>query len=262
MELQSTHEEDVGLSSSPSRRKSHSRSQIGGGDRENANADVAFKEDIFHSVLVAAFGGVKANLEKDESMMVHPLFMFVFCIPLFMIQMSVITFLRLDMDLTDHFIKYEEGHHWHVEGNLVLTAKLLMMLVVQLLLFEDIRSVLQLLVFALNPTSWSDIKRPDPDEMRLKSGISMVWRPWFLAPWAIGALIMKVIVAYFVCVDSVSIILATETVKKAIFEALAMVFVVELASVWFVCASSAFHLDPFKDFKFLIASDDFKRKNV
>eukprot|EP00746_Dinoflagellata_sp_MGD_P021130 gnl/MRDRNA2_/MRDRNA2_149305_c0_seq1.p1 gnl/MRDRNA2_/MRDRNA2_149305_c0~~gnl/MRDRNA2_/MRDRNA2_149305_c0_seq1.p1 ORF type:complete len:451 (-),score=63.11 gnl/MRDRNA2_/MRDRNA2_149305_c0_seq1:30-1382(-) len=230
------------------------------GDFENSSADVQFKEDVFHSVVVAAFGGVKLNLERTESMLVHPSFMFVFCMGLFCIQMSIITFLRLDMDLTDEFIKYEEGHHWHVHGNLIVMSKLMMMLVVQLLLFEDMRGVFQLLAFVLNPTSWSDIQRPDPDEMHLKSAVALVWTPWCLAPFAIGALIMKVTVAYFVCVDSVSIILATESVRDAIFESLAMVFVVELSTVWWEVFSAAFHLESFMEYEFKVASDEFRLK--
>lgn len=231
------------------------------GDFEDTDADVQVQKDVYHSVVAAAFGGLTANLERKESMLVHPFFMFLCCVPLFMVQMSVITFLRLDMDLTDEFIKYEDGHHWEVKGNLMVTSKLMMMLVVQLLLFEDIRAALQLLAFVLNPTSWSDIKRKDPEEMGLKSSIAMVWTPWCLAPFAIVALVMKVVVAYFVCIDSVSIILAAESVKQAIFESLAMVFVIELAGVWWEVFSAAFHMDDYTEFRFLIASDESRLKH-
>lgn len=254
----------------PTRSSTFGDDDEGSGDPGGASADVQFCVDMYDAVAVAAFGGVKANLEKiggkSENMVVHPIFLFICCIPLFSIQLSTMFFLRLDPTaaLKGTFINSEPGQDVDIRsafsGNMLLHSKLWMMIVVQLMLFKEILGSLQLLVFLLNPQTWADINRMDHENMKLKYPLNLLFAPFMIAPWPILAIILKLAIGYMVCVDSVSIILSCDTVKDAIFDSLAITFVKDLDEIFWKVCSAAFHLEDFEGFEFVLAPREFRRR--
>ena len=129
--------------------------------------------------------------------------------------------------------------------DLTRTLKLLMVLILQITQFSEIAQTLRFLVFVLNPLTWVEIAHPTRDEWLSrdsKEWQKIFFHPAFLVPWPILALFMKFIIGYLVCVDSVSLILSADNVTDAIFNSLALTFVVDLNRAWKLVTSIVFHL--------------------
>ncbi|CAE7581479.1 NSR1 [Symbiodinium sp. CCMP2456] len=56
--------------------------------------------------------------------------------------------------------------YWSVQESMIISMKLLLIVVVQLTFFDNMLMTLRCFVFAINPTSWTDVKRIDPDDPR------------------------------------------------------------------------------------------------
>eukprot|EP00928_Gymnodinium_smaydae_P022067 TRINITY_DN18654_c1_g1_i1.p1 TRINITY_DN18654_c1_g1~~TRINITY_DN18654_c1_g1_i1.p1 ORF type:complete len:490 (+),score=96.03 TRINITY_DN18654_c1_g1_i1:289-1758(+) len=229
-------------------------------EEEGVQADVFFDPDMYDAVTASAFGGVRVNLAKDASMVVHPLWLFLLALPLWVMQLSALMFLRLDQDLeqTVHLHHGSGRDSWQLQGNMLLTMKLMFIVIVQFSLFKELLGAIQLLVFVLNPTTWTDIKRPNP--RRMKSFGKFMFYSGFVAPFPILAMILKTSVAYVVCVDSISIILASTTEKQVIFDSLVITFIADLDEVWWNVCSMVFHFDDFGSFEMKTASHEFVRE--
>lgn len=73
----------------------------------------------------------------------------------------------------------------------------------------------------------------------------MAFAPVALTPWPVLAQLLKLAILYQVCVDSISIVFSCDTAKDAVFNGLALKFVVELdKTLWNTVA----HLDRLEDF--------------
>jgi hypothetical protein len=228
-------------------------------EEEGVQADVFFDADMYDAVVAAAFGGVKVNLDKDASMIVHPFWLFLCCVPLWVLQLSAVCFLRLDegmnLELNVHSHADHEKATWTVMGNSLLVMQIMFVIVVQAMLFKELLGALRLLVFVLNPSTWTDIRRPDPTKMR--SFFRFMFNTAFVAPFPVIAMLLKTYIGYSVCVDSISIILACETEKTVIFDSLVITFIADLDVVVWNVASTIFHLDDFSCFVLKTAPKDF-----
>ncbi|CAE8624498.1 unnamed protein product [Polarella glacialis] len=219
-----------------------------GGDRteeEGSPADVFFRVDMYDSVLVAAFGGVTMNLDGNDQLHVYPGLLFIFCIPLVAIQF----WLTFAVGFGMHPVwKKQDADE---QEQMVISMKLLLMLVVQLTFFDNLLMTLRCLMFAMNPTTWTDIKRVDPDDPKIQHSL-FYWLHWsgFIAPAPICALMMKIWIQYWVSVQSCSIILASDGIKEAIFDSLAIGFIIELDVAMWQVVATVMHLDSFENFSF------------
>lgn len=214
-------------------------------DLDNEPADVFFHVDMYDSVLVAAFGGVTMNLDGSDELHVHPGILFLFCIPLVLLQFWVTFCTTFGMPA------YWRSLDISTEESMVISMKLLLIVVVQLSFFDNMLMTLRCFVFVINPTTWTDVKRIDPEDTRTgRSRLNVLhWSP-FLAPFPIMALLTKVMMQYWVSVQSMSIIMASDNVKEAVFDALAISFIVELDVAMWNLVKTIMHLDNFENFTF------------
>eukprot|EP00435_Cladocopium_sp_Y103_P003071 s4460_g1.t1 len=208
-------------------------------------ADVFFHVDMYDSVLVAAFGGVTMNLDGSDELHVHPGILFIFCVPLVLLQFWL-TFCTT-FGMPDYWRSLDP----RAEESMIISIKLLLIVVVQLTFFDNMLMTLRCLMFAINPTTWTDVKRIDPEDQRTdRSRLNVLhWSP-FLAPFPIMALLTKVMMQYWVSVQSMSIIMASDNVKEAVFDALAISFIVELDVAMWNLVRTIMHLDSFENFTF------------
>ncbi|CAE7379506.1 NCL [Symbiodinium natans] len=220
-------------------------------ERDVEPADVFFSVDMYDSVLVAAFGGVTMNLDGSDELHVHPGVLFIFCLPLVILQFW------LTFCTTFGMPAYWKQLDPNAEESMIISMKLLLIVVVQLTFFDNMLMTLRCFVFAINPTSWTDVKRIDPDDPRTgRSRLNVLhWSP-FLAPFPMLALLAKVLMQYWVSVQSNSIILASDNVKEAVFDALAISFIVELDVAMWNLVRTIMHLDQFEDFTFQLWPSD------
>jgi len=122
-------------------------------------ADVEIMEGMYTSVLLAAFGRITIELGPKEhhKCKVHPFFLLILCVPLFVMQLSAILALRVDMNWQMRVGQLSNS-------NILAPLKLLMIFIVQLLSFKYLTNSLRLIVFVMNPITWVEIKRPRKTE--------------------------------------------------------------------------------------------------
>jgi hypothetical protein len=267
-------------------------------EREDEGGEIDIGEldcGSYMSVVVASFGGVTQEAhstrgQKSQPLKIHPFLMFLLCLPLFIGQMSIIVMLRLDCDLLQPVYGEESASDkanqeiWlqlqglrpppakedihdltHVTGVTMLKAKLLMVLILQLIFFSKLQNIARYMVFLMNPTTWMDVVRVNQKDVKITvKGISLRWlyHGSILAPIAILSLLMQFGVYYNVLVDSMSIILASDDVKSAIFNSLAVSFVGELSAFYLYFCSKMFHFHKIDHFKFKMATDALKKDLV
>mmetsp|Transcript_10850 Transcript_10850/g.19300 ORF Transcript_10850/g.19300 Transcript_10850/m.19300 type:complete len:449 (+) Transcript_10850:98-1444(+) len=219
---------------------------------EGEEADIFPDEDIYDMVVVAAFGGLQMNLQKGQEAIVHPFVLSAFCAVLFMVQFECLMFLRMGMALSDPVVAEEDS-------SMLMELKVLMIAILQLMLFKELLGSVKFIVFMLNPTTWTDIKRPDRNKFQV---FKRTFHPFFLSVPAIVATLFKFVIAYLVCVDSVSLILETRHAKDAIFNCLAITFIAELDEVAWNVVSAICQFQKMPDWKFEIWDDKTKAENL
>lgn len=110
------------------------------------------KDDLYDAVTVASFGGVRMNMKRGSAR-VHPLWLFLLCIPLFLTQQAVLLYLRLGQNL-------EKPVHGSADAEFILPfAKVLMIYVMAMMLYPELLAALRLILFLANPTTWTDVHR-------------------------------------------------------------------------------------------------------
>eukprot|EP00931_Biecheleriopsis_adriatica_P031305 TRINITY_DN18378_c0_g1_i1.p1 TRINITY_DN18378_c0_g1~~TRINITY_DN18378_c0_g1_i1.p1 ORF type:complete len:565 (-),score=67.90 TRINITY_DN18378_c0_g1_i1:104-1798(-) len=209
--------------------------------KEPIPADVFFGVGLYDSVLVSAFGGVTMNLDGSEELHIPPGVLFMFCIPLVMLQfwLTFCTTFVLSPHWRDHPGEFSEDA-------MSSRVKVLLVVVVQLMFFDNLLMTLRCLMFVLNPTTWTDVRR-----VTLK-GSWLDWLHWppVVAPFSVLAILMKAFIHYYVSIQSMSIIFSSADVKEAIFDSLAIGFLVELDVAAWNFVKTVLHLDPFDQFTF------------
>lgn len=197
---------------------------------------VGFEEDMYDSVTVAAFGGVVLQL-PGGSIRVHPMWMFLLSCLLFLAQQAALLYLRLGQDLDSPV--HGEGVEEELKRILPF-AKVLMIYTMALMLFPELLDSLRLMMFLVNPTTWTDMKRIDMEHRKF---MPWIWSGWFVGPLSFISEMMKFCIGYMVLVDSVSIVLASSSVQDAIFNSLALSFLVDLDNQLWTVVKSVFHLN-------------------
>jgi len=199
---------------------------------------------IYTSVLVAAFGGVSVELSKGKRQ-VHPIWMLLLALPLFVVQVSTILILRSGLDI-DRPV-YTRGDS---QSAALLTLKLALVAVVYLTNFKPFIYFAERLVFVSNPITWAEVKHYDVKQSaflyRLPSQVGLAT----IIPCAFCSIFMYFVVSYLVCIDSVSIIFSADSAQDSIFNSLAIGFVLDLAESWWAFVQHNFHLNRIDEFEF------------
>lgn len=212
------------------------------------------EDGIYNAVVVSAFGGIKLTLDDKMPAKVHPFFIFLLCLPLFAGQISAILVFRLDLDLNLSVMGASERN-----PRLLFALKALMILVLQLANFRSMLNSLRLMVFLLNPITWFEVHHPRPKEWlpAVFEGRfpKVLFASYWLAPWSLCALAMKLGVAYLITIDSVSVILSCSNVQDAVFNSLAMMFIVDVNGHYWEFVRTVFHMSPIGDFEFKLNTD-------
>jgi hypothetical protein len=215
------------------------------GDKEDDEfAHIRYCPDIYHSVMVAAFGGVTRCRGRIRTP-VHPFFCFALCIPLFLLQCILITFLQLDLDASTPVIRDEAS-----SPAVLLAGKVLLTGALQLILFDGLYRSLASLFLLMNPITWTDIRR-------LEIPTSIIFtRPSFLATFATAALLCKTIIALWVTFASLSVVLVCEEVTSCIMHCLVVLFIAELDINWWSVCAAVYGFDDMEGFFFELYCPD------
>eukprot|EP00403_Amphidinium_massartii_P036418 CAMPEP_0178448930 /NCGR_PEP_ID=MMETSP0689_2-20121128/42259_1 /TAXON_ID=160604 /ORGANISM="Amphidinium massartii, Strain CS-259" /LENGTH=705 /DNA_ID=CAMNT_0020074173 /DNA_START=135 /DNA_END=2253 /DNA_ORIENTATION=- len=214
---------------------------------------------IYTAVVLAAFTGVFARGFDGAGSWtsVHPLVILALCMPLFISQMSAMLALRLGMKLSQDI--RDMGHPGNQQNLVIL--KVMMTLCLQMMTFSYLMRTLKLLVFVLNPLTWIDV-------LHYRSQYSQVSFPWqsgwfrrcmfclchpvVLSICSTLACMMRFVVGYMVHIDSVSIILAAEDVRGAIFDSMAVTFITELQVFYWETCQYVFRIQTTRGFRFMV----------
>eukprot|EP00913_Durusdinium_trenchii_P001476 g1367.t1 len=156
------------------------------------DSHVRFEEDMYDAVTVAAFGQLILEL-PTERIHIHPVWMFVLSAPLFGLQQAALLYLRLSQDLGAPVHNREETES--LQAFLPL-AKTLMIYTMALMLFPELLGALRLMMFL----EW----------------LPCIWSPFCVCPVSLASEMLKFCVGYVVLTDSVSIVLACNSVQDNI----------------------------------------------
>jgi len=212
---------------------------------------------IYTSVLVAAFGGVHTSL-LSHGAKVHPLCMLLLCLPLFVVQSATFLYVWAELDLQTKVYDVNDP-----ENMALMKLKWVMVIIVFLTNHSSFKAGISHILFLINPLTWFEVRHPrrvdwallnveavnSASTCLLRASRIMASTP-FLAFCALNALVLKFINNMMICAVCVNIILSAGTAKDAIFNGLAVGFVMELDKVWWVFCSETFHLSPMEDFEF------------
>jgi len=205
---------------------------------------VVTDDEIYDGVVIAAFGGMWIKLTKDVQIRMHPLWIFLLSLPLFITQVSLLMFLRIY--LVVDLIKAEKDDTEKWQSEMLIRVAIVMVVVVQVIMFREILAALRVLIFAMNPMTWKDVKRIEPNEV--PENRRWIYNPMVLAPLATLALILKLAIGYLVAVDSVSIIISSKNPLEVIFNSLAITFIADLDVNWWKCCCTILHIKAQPDF--------------
>lgn len=200
------------------------------------------------------------RLDDNEVLHVHPFILFVCCCILYTVQFWL-TFCAAFGG--PPYWKTQQTQLDSEEENLHTSTKLLLVIIVQLTFFDCMLVTLRNLIFVLNPTTWTDICRIDPHHPRIRrSRMGPLYWSEVLAPLPIFALLFKFLTQYYVSVQSVSIILGAEGLKDAIFDSLAISFILELDQALWHLLSTLMKLDSFSEFTFRLWPEARRMRNM
>jgi len=204
---------------------------------------------VYTSVLVAMMGGVRI---QDREGNVHPFVLFLMAVPVFIAQCTAICFLRADLPIEEPIFDPASP-----ASCALLKLKWLMVVILYLTNYTKIHAAVLHLVFVLNPISWAEMAHPPngswiiplPECMQ-RSIAHAFFDKWSLLPSVVPALVMKFLINYIVCADSLSIILSAQSAKDVIFNGLAIGFVADLGETWWEFCVHTFHFESIEGFKF------------
>jgi len=197
-----------------------------------------FQDDVYDITVVAAFGGLQIVMEGGPHLIIHPVFPFVGCAALVAIQLVLIFGVALEVDEAGF---WERNAQRREElGNSFDMARwtdFALVMVLQCMIFSELYQALKMVSLTLSPCTWN--RRP-----ALKDREHVLGRHAFdyaatLIPFTFLAASCKVVVAYLVSTTSLSIILSEQKVTDAIFNSLALTFIMDLDEViWKIVSST------------------------
>jgi len=204
---------------------------------------------VYTSVLVAMMGGVRI---QDREGNVHPFVLFLMAVPVFIAQCTAICFLRADLPIEEPIFDPASP-----ASCALLKLKWLMVVILYLTNYTKIHAAVLHLVFVLNPISWAEMAHPPNGSWIIPLPVCMqgsvahaFFDKWSLLPSVVAALVMKFLINYIVCADSLSIILSAQSAKDVIFNGLAIGFVADLGETWWEFCVHTFHFESIEGFKF------------
>mmetsp|Transcript_110557 Transcript_110557/g.276890 ORF Transcript_110557/g.276890 Transcript_110557/m.276890 type:complete len:409 (-) Transcript_110557:41-1267(-) len=200
---------------------------------------INFDDDIYDATVVAAFGGVRLDLATDTYMILHPAFLFLACLALTSIQLALIVGVALEVDQAAYFTVHQEAiDRLNTSFDMERGTKFALMAVLQSMIFSELFEAVRMVWFSLSPGTWR--RRPELKDTTHLLGRCGFQRNWTLVPFALFASASKGLVAYLVSATSISIIFTCGTVTEAIFNSLALTFVMELDNkVWSILTSTS-----------------------
>lgn len=241
-------------------------------EEEDATGELGMKMscDAYDAVIAASFGGIRITLPAEASgkaqfIRLHPIFIFAFCILLFVVQMSCLSCLIMDMELGQQ-IDVPSSDNWgdvsdDPRTQMMSKVKFVMVVVLQMVYIKEVLGALRPLCFIMNPVTWFELERPSTTDK------GVFFHAIFCAPLCIMAQLLQFGIAYYVLTVSMSVIAISQNVKDVIFNGLVVTFLADLDEFAWTAAAAVFHLDNryFEEFQFSIwdketekSKDDFK----
>jgi hypothetical protein len=230
-------------------------------DDEEDELDIQLGSDVYDAVVAAAFGGVVVSLplaeigkgenRKAPSVAIHPFLVWCLAALLFVVQMSCMTCLILDIDFEKPFnVGSWDAFNETPGRRILLCSKVIMTVVLQMIVLKEFLSALKPLAFLCNPFTWQEVWRPSTANPRL-------FHAGLCVPFCITAEIMQLIVAYMVATLSMSVIMRADRVSDVIFNGLVITFLTDLDEYAWEASAAIFHVDARKYglFKFRLLAD-------
>jgi len=226
-------------------------------DFKNEKLSNAVSGDAYDAVVVAAFGGVLVALPSDpdgtqQSVRLHPFFIFLFCLVLFVVQLSCLSCLIMDMSLDNFWNEQDGSSDTSWEGfdhspvrQMKLMVKSLMIAVLQMIVLKELLGSMRPFCLLMNPVTWAELKRPSTSGTPSKplGWSSWMFHSWICCPICLAAQLMQFGVAYYVLSVSMSVIIIATDVKEVIFNGLVVTFLMDLDEFAWFAMSAVFHLD-------------------
>jgi len=210
------------------------------------DAELHLAPGIYTAALVARFGGVVIRVQ-GRLVKVHPFFITLLAVPCFLAQLSAMFALRTGFEL-DQDIDVGDDHPWRCP---LIRLKSLMIVLFYIIHFKMLLSAVRQMIFMSNPVTWAEVKHPTLKSWLGKHDGNRLKRFAFtnpvMLPCVMVSLMAKFGVGYLVCVDSVSLILASSHAQETIFNCLAITFITELDQFWWECLCVVFHFRYTKD---------------
>jgi len=193
---------------------------------------IDWREDLYDVTVVACFGGLRFQLSGGAYLILHPIFPCLGCIVLFVVQLILIAGVALECH--DHqYLQHNEEDRQALgdKFDMSLLTDFTLMAVVQIVIFAELQQGMKMFCFSVRPWTWKHLPELDPCEPVL--GARAFPYRWTLAPIAVLVSVLKISISYLVSVTSLSVILSCNGVTDAIFNSLALCFILELdESVW------------------------------
>jgi hypothetical protein len=230
-------------------------SSSSGGNSEEVVEEVQLKldDDIHNGVLTASFNGVDMSLQNGlESVKVHPLFVWIASSFLLIIQFLLVLSVMLEVDQ----VSFLTGHHH--ENNTKTTLKferfikMILVMIVQVNLLKELRQSLDTLLWILSPETWRrrlDYNHPSKFKVFFENR-------WMRLPFAVIsflAIFGKLGVAYLISQTSISVIFASLTLTEAIFNSLALTFIIDLDEFFWSVLELNFNMSFTDNFSFRLS---------
>lgn len=227
-----------------------------GDDEKEDEVELHLNPDVYDAVVAAAFGGVQVSLplEDDKNhkagapapfIRIHPAAAFGIACILFMVQVSCLTCLMLDIDFEANWATGSWEEFDKTPGRrILLCSKILMVCVLQVICLKEFLSGMRPLLFVCNPFTWYEIYRPSA------KAFPKLFHPALCVPFCIAAEAMQFVIAYMVAVLSMTVILKAEKVSEVVFNGLVITFLTDLDEYTWQACVPIFHLDGRKYNKF------------
>lgn len=205
--------------------------------------DIGGSPNIYTAVIAATFAGVKLRAPARPTR-VHPVVLLALCVPCFSAQMSALFFVQQGLDFRKDVYTPGDAH-----SEALLTLKVVLIAVFFLSNFEHMVSRLRNFAFLVNPITWCECEVFQTSRGSVFTTIAKSVRiivsedrlAWIIDgaivfPCAFIAIGMGACVVYFTSFNSISIILSADNAMDAIFNSLAITFIIDLGSQWwFFC---------------------------
>lgn len=234
---------------------------------------ITLSNDAYDAVVGAAFGAIHIALPSAadgtrQYVRLHPIFIFIFCLTLFAVQLTALSCIILNMDLTnvwergnEHAEKstsdgaekdYWKGFDEDPEGQMRLAMRTLMVAVLQMIGIKELLGAMKPMCLVLNPVTWFEF-----DRQRGKSNADTAFHAWICAPICLVAQFLQFGIVYAVLIVSMSVIIEAKTVKDIVFNGLVVMFLGDLDEFAWLAMSAVFNMDQnyFADFRFQLSKE-------